>query len=57
MGFDSRHLVLEFLAENRTLGISQMTLVFFGKKTDTFLQECLKKKRRIRCDESPFILM
>lgn len=42
MGFDSRHLVLEFLAENRTLGISQMTLVFFGKKTDTFLQECLK---------------
>ncbi len=42
MGFDSRHLVLEFLAENRTLGISQMTLVFLGKKIDPFLQECLK---------------
>lgn len=43
MGFDSRHLVLEFLAENRTLNIQQMTLVFFGKKSDVFLQECLNE--------------
>lgn len=48
MGFDSRHLVLEFLAENRTLGISQMTLVFFGKKSDVFLQECLKTSHNDR---------
>lgn len=46
MGFDSRHLVLEFLAENRTLGINQMTLVFFGKKCDDFLEECLKTSFR-----------
>lgn len=41
MGFDSRHLVLEFLADNRELGIQQMTLVFLGKKSDPFLQLCL----------------
>ena len=41
MGFDSRHLVLEFLADNRELGIQQMTLVFLGKKNDPFLQQCL----------------
>ena len=41
MGFDSRHLVLEFLADNRNLGIQQMTLVFFGKKRDPFLQQCI----------------
>ncbi len=41
MGFDSRHLVLEFLADNRELGIQQMTLVFLGKKSDPFLQQCL----------------
>lgn len=41
MGFDSRHLVLEFLADNRNLGIQQLTLVFFGKKRDPFLQQCL----------------
>lgn len=43
MGFDSRHLVLEFLAENRNLNIQQMTLVFFGKKNDPFLQESLNE--------------
>ena len=43
MGFDSRHLVLEFLADNRELGIQQMTLVFLGKKNDPFLQQCLKE--------------
>ncbi len=43
MGFDSRHLVLEFLAENRNLNIQQMTLVFFGKKSDPFLQVCLEE--------------
>ena len=41
MGFDRRHLVLEFLADNRELGIQQMTLVFLGKKSDPFLQLCL----------------
>lgn len=43
MGFDSRHLVLEFLAENRLLNIQQMTLVFLGKRSDNFLQECLNE--------------
>ncbi|MBQ8292841.1 MAG: hypothetical protein IJX78_03415 [Bacilli bacterium] len=43
MGFDSRHLVLEFIAENRLLGITQMTLVFFGKKKDPFLQKCFNE--------------
>jgi hypothetical protein len=43
MGFDSRHLVLEFLAENRNLNIQQMTLAFFGKKNDPFLQECFNE--------------
>ena len=43
MGFDSRHLVLEFLAENRNLNIQQMTLVFFGKRSDEFLLECFKE--------------
>lgn len=47
MGFDSRHLVLEFLAENRTLGINQMTLIFFGKKSDSFLQESLSQSDKV----------
>lgn len=44
MGFDSRHLVLEFLAENRNLNIQQMTLIFLGKRSDAFLQECLNEE-------------
>ena len=38
MGFDSRHLVLEFLAENRNLNIQQMNLIHLQNKIYLFLE-------------------